>query len=291
MICETWAPESEKVTTERGCFISSSASVWFSLAIGWTMKNFMVALERHVDHQLDRMGVLLAREIGHRLVRALHLGHGVDPVPFRRPRLGAAHRRALVGLGRRLRRAGGASRDRAAPSSVRRSGLARISFHTSHLSNGSCVSNDSSTFSARLCTWANMRPPCFARALDDVEGRAPAARAGAPVEQAEGDRPAALDGELAEAFVVDLRLVALRAARLARDLDHAGAHRLHQGLELVPGGEPAGDRLVVGGLVVDRARGREAVRAGRDRFPGENAPSSRDRPRVASSVKARWPIT
>ena len=34
MICETWAPESEKVTTERGCFISSSASLWFSLAIG-----------------------------------------------------------------------------------------------------------------------------------------------------------------------------------------------------------------------------------------------------------------
>jgi len=41
MICETCAPESEKVTTERGCFISSSASVWFSLAIGWIMKNFM----------------------------------------------------------------------------------------------------------------------------------------------------------------------------------------------------------------------------------------------------------
>ncbi len=41
MICETCAPESEKVTTERGCFISSSASAWFSLAIGWIMKNFM----------------------------------------------------------------------------------------------------------------------------------------------------------------------------------------------------------------------------------------------------------
>ena len=41
MICETWAPESEKVTTERGCFISSSASVWLSLATGCIMKNFM----------------------------------------------------------------------------------------------------------------------------------------------------------------------------------------------------------------------------------------------------------
>ena len=41
MICETWAPESEKVTTERGCFISSSASLWLSLATGKIMKNFM----------------------------------------------------------------------------------------------------------------------------------------------------------------------------------------------------------------------------------------------------------
>jgi len=35
-----------------------------------------------------------------------------------------------------------------------------MSRQTSHLSNGSWVSKESSTFSARLWTWANMRPPC-----------------------------------------------------------------------------------------------------------------------------------
>src|SRR5437773_1734452 len=35
-----------------------------------------------------------------------------------------------------------------------------MSRHISHLSNGSWVSKESSTFSARLWTWANMRPPC-----------------------------------------------------------------------------------------------------------------------------------
>ena len=35
MICETCAPESEKVTQVFGFFISSSASSWSSFASGW----------------------------------------------------------------------------------------------------------------------------------------------------------------------------------------------------------------------------------------------------------------
>src|SRR3989442_4890008 len=38
MIWETWAPESEKATTVRGCLISSRAWSWFSLAMGWRKK-------------------------------------------------------------------------------------------------------------------------------------------------------------------------------------------------------------------------------------------------------------
>ena len=34
-----------------------------------------------------------------------------------------------------------------------------MSRHISHLSNGSWVSKESSTFSARLCTWGMKRPP------------------------------------------------------------------------------------------------------------------------------------
>ncbi len=64
------------------------------------------------------------------------------------------------------------------------------------------------------------------------------------------------------------RLVAVGAARFARDLHHARAHRLDQRLELFPGGEPTGHRLVVRGHVADAARGREAMGAGGDRFLG-----------------------
>ena len=41
MSWETCAPESEKVTTACGCLISSSASSWFSLAIGWKKNRSM----------------------------------------------------------------------------------------------------------------------------------------------------------------------------------------------------------------------------------------------------------
>ena len=42
------------------------------------------------------------------------------------------------------------------------SGRARSSRQTGSLSKGRRVSNESSTFSERLCTWANMRPPAAA---------------------------------------------------------------------------------------------------------------------------------
>ncbi len=43
-----------------------------------------------------------------------------------------------------------------------------------------------------------------------------------------------LDRKLGQAVVVGPRLLAVGTARLARDFHHAAAHRLHQGLELVP---------------------------------------------------------
>ena len=79
------------------------------------------------------------------------------------------------------------------------SGLARISRHSSHLSNGSCVSNDKSTFSARLWTWANMRPPRWAvrSMMSKVVRQAPGMRRrlnrpkviGRPVAIVSSDRP------------------------------------------------------------------------------------------------------
>ena len=43
MICETCAPESENVTTERGCRIISSTWSWFSFAIGWRKYSSAIA--------------------------------------------------------------------------------------------------------------------------------------------------------------------------------------------------------------------------------------------------------
>ena len=73
MICETWAPESEKVTTARGCRIISSATSWSSLAIGVQEEDAEVRLEAEVDHGLGRVDAALARDLGHRAVRSLHL--------------------------------------------------------------------------------------------------------------------------------------------------------------------------------------------------------------------------
>ena len=70
MICDTCAPESENVTTERGCRIISSTWSWFSLASGWTKKQLEVALQRQVDHGLDGVDAALARDLGDRAVRA-----------------------------------------------------------------------------------------------------------------------------------------------------------------------------------------------------------------------------
>ena len=102
MICETCAPEVGE-GHDRARMLHQLERLGLVL-VGDRLdhEELHVALERHVDHQIDRMRVLLPRQLGHRLVRALHVGHGVDPVPIRRPRLGAAHLGAFVGLGRDL---------------------------------------------------------------------------------------------------------------------------------------------------------------------------------------------
>ena len=69
MSWETWAPESEKVTTVRGCLISSSACSWFSLAIGWRKKRSMSVSSARSIIASTGSHAALARDLGHRPVR------------------------------------------------------------------------------------------------------------------------------------------------------------------------------------------------------------------------------
>ena len=70
MICETWAPESEKVTTVRGCLIISSAWSMVLVDEGLHEEAPEVALERQVDHRLDGIHAALPGDVGDRAVRA-----------------------------------------------------------------------------------------------------------------------------------------------------------------------------------------------------------------------------
>ena len=84
-------------------------------------------------------------------------------------------------------------------------------------------------------------------ALPAVRGRAAAREGG------EEDRPAGVDGEVAQAVLVVVGVVGVLAhGRLAADLDRAAVDlaELHDQLaDLVPVGEAAGHGVAVGGLV------------------------------------------
>ena len=55
MSCETWAPESEKVTTVRGCLHQLERVVLVLVGDRLEEEEVEVLLEREVDHRLDRM--------------------------------------------------------------------------------------------------------------------------------------------------------------------------------------------------------------------------------------------
>src|SRR5215510_13577609 len=89
MICETWAPESENVTTVRGCLISSSAWSWFSLAIG-CRKNRSRSLSRARSIIASTGSTPHSRgDVHDRAVRALGGVHDERPLVRGRARLGA----------------------------------------------------------------------------------------------------------------------------------------------------------------------------------------------------------
>ena len=53
MIWLTWAPESENVTSARGCFMIDSRCSGSRLAMTWTKNCSKFGLQREVDHHVD----------------------------------------------------------------------------------------------------------------------------------------------------------------------------------------------------------------------------------------------
>ena len=203
MIWDTCAPESENVTTERGWRIISSTWSRFSLASGCTKNSRRSRSSGEVDHRLDRVA---ARARG-RSRPPTRCGpgrvlHQEDPVVVRPARLGAdaARRTRPRWPPSTSRRRTSGSRSAARCSS---SGRRRSSRHSGSRSNGSRVSNDSSTRQRPAVHLGEHAPAGARRLLEQVEVRrarnpARARRA----EHAPRDRHAGLHREVAQAAEV-----------------------------------------------------------------------------------------
>ena len=265
MICETCAPESENVTTVRGCFMSSSAWSWFSLAIGCRKKrsrSFSSARSIIASTGSTPRSRAISR---HRAMRALSRVHDEDPL-VRRPR---APRRRWDGARRaraRPRPDGGAAPDRAAAASARSSGSARSSLPHGQAVEGQLGlerEHDGERAAVHLREHA---AAAGRRLLEQGEVRAPEIGLVAPAEQAPGDGPPGLDGQIAQPHVVVAQTRRRSPpARSPASSKMPGVHLAHdadQPAHLVPRGQAARDRAPVGRLVARRARGREADGAG-----------------------------
>ena len=161
MICDTWAPESEKVTTERGCRIISSTWSRFSLARGCTKKQ---RRSRSTARSIIAATGSWPRSRASSATERCGPGrirHEEDPLVVRPPR---SRRRRRACTPPRWPPRTSLARTWGSRSATRcsSSGRRRSSRHSGSRSNGSRVSKDRSTESARLCTWANMRPPARA---------------------------------------------------------------------------------------------------------------------------------
>jgi hypothetical protein len=149
MSCETWAPESEKVTTVRGCLMSSSAWSWFSLAMGWRKREVEVPSRGPRRSWPPRDPPALAWRSPPPSGAAPPPVHDEDPF-VDGPAVASCRSALLVALARGPRSGGGAARDRAGAASARRAGSARSSFHTAAVEREAAVLNESMAESQRL---------------------------------------------------------------------------------------------------------------------------------------------
>src|SRR4029450_4713404 len=155
--CETCAPESENVTTVRGFLISSRATSWFSLAMGWRKTTSMsVSRPRSImasTGSTPRCWAISATErclpcpLSITWIHSYTAGRASVPMALPSSRSFAAATSFFRSSGSRRRRFCSSS------------GSARSSRHTGSRSKGSWVLNESTADKARLCTWAVMRPP------------------------------------------------------------------------------------------------------------------------------------
>ncbi len=143
MSCETWAPESEKVTTVRGCLHHLERDVLVLVRDRLKEEEVEVLLEREVDHRLDRIA-------GRARARSRPpSGAARPPCPTRRASRSRPGRASVPSALRLSRSRGGLDQLLAQlgvaqlASAARRAGARGCSFHTGSRSNGSWVLNES----------------------------------------------------------------------------------------------------------------------------------------------------
>ena len=256
--------------TVRGWRIISSASSWSSLATGCRKNSVEVLLERQVDHGLGRCCAALARDLGHRAVRAVHGVEHEEPVVVGRPRLGAdAARpsRSRRGLDQPAAQLGVAQlplllveRQRADLLPLRQAVERQLGLERQQRAERAAVRLGEHAPARRGGLVEQRRGTCARRPGD-----------AAPAEHAERDRPPGLHGEVAQPRVV----LAQRRDRRRRGPTSSPASSKMPALSspMTPTSRrtssqlasAAGHRAAVGRLVARRARGGEADGAGAER--------------------------
>ncbi len=228
-----------------------------------------VPLEREVDHRLGRIDTALARDLGHRTVRARDVVVEEDPLVGERPRFGPegpALGRFVGALDQTTPRLGVAQalsllgqRQRAERLPRREVVERQLALERQH---------DVEPAAVHL----GEHPPARGRGLvEQLHVTAPHRGRLQAAEHAPRDGPPGLDREVAQAHVIVAEageIAELAADGLAGQLEDPGVHLAHHADEppdLAPRRQPAGDRPAIGRFVDRRARGREAHRAGADR--------------------------
>ena len=190
MIWLTWAPESENVTSARGCFMIASRCSGSRLAMTCTKNCSKFGLERQVDHHA-RPGPCPSSA-----ARSATVGFGrhglfedADPVVVGLAGLGAD------GRGRSRRRGRPARAGPAAPGRGRRGPARRAAGPAPPATRaarrtGSRVFHDSSTENSRAWAWAHIWPPGRGGRVDELELAPPVVAVAGRGQHAERERHA-----------------------------------------------------------------------------------------------------
>ena len=221
-----------------------------------------VLLQRQVDQRGGRIDPALARDVGHRAVRALHGVVDEDPLVREGARLGAE--RLLLG------RVVGAGHQAAADFGIAKLPLLLVERQRAErLPRRQVIERQlglerEQHVEAAAVHLGEHAPAGRRRLVQQGHVARPHVTRVQPAEGAERDGPARLHREVAQAHVIvaeggGVRLLA--ADGLAGQLEDTGvelAHHADQPAHLVPRGQAAGHRPAVGRLVNRRARGGEA---------------------------------